>query len=398
MFSVYENSLISHISYPRHHGTVAQKIISPEDFSSAFAEISSWQVYEPTPLHSLKSLAVEMGIQKILLKDESRRFGLGSFKALGGAYAAAKVLQKELSLKLGKEIAMKSITSGQCQSLCSQYTLVAATDGNHGRSLAWGAQSFGANCQIYIHAGVSKGRAQAMEKYGAKVTQLPGDYDESVLAARQSALQNPNWFVISDTSWEGYTEIPRLVMAGYGVMVQEIADVTKDGLHPTHVILQGGVGGLAGAVSAALRQRWGEGSPRVIVVEPGSAACLFESAKRDKPTSVKVEEESIMAGLSCGEPSPLAWSILREETSDFLAIPDTLVAPTMRLLAKPVGSDPTIEAGESGVAGLAALIAICRQDRLREACGISANSRVLVFGTEGATDPELYRKFVSERN
>ena len=270
-----------------------------------------------------------------------------------------------------------------------------ATDGNHGRSLAWGCQRFGAPCRIYIHAEVSEGRAEAMRALGAEVIRIAGDYDDSVDLAKTEAEAN-NWFVVSDTSWPGYSMPPRDVMAGYGVMVQEICEALNDA--PSHVVLQGGVGGLAAGVVAGLRQYWGDASPRVVIVEPELAACLFESAKTGKATNVTIERETLMAGLSCGEPSEMAWEILAEEASDFLTIPEALVAPSVRLLARPLGGDPAIEAGESAVAGLAALIASRQDAALSEKLGLDSTSRVLLIGSEGVTDPAIFEMIMEGRD
>jgi diaminopropionate ammonia-lyase len=304
-----------------------------------------------------------------------------------------RVLGRELSCRLGCDVTARDIRIGRYAGDCAQITLVSATDGNHGRSLAWGCQRFGSPCRIYFHSEVSEGRAQAMSELGAQVIRIEGDYDASVTLARKEADEN-GWFVVSDTSWEGYTEPPRDVMAGYGVMTHEACEALDQA--PTHVFLQGGVGGLAASVAAGLRQYWGAQSPRVIVVEPELAACLFESACRGQPTSVKIVEETIMAGLSCGEPSEMAWEILREETSDFLTIADAIVAPTVRLLARPLATDPVIEAGESAVAGLAALIAARHSAKLSATLGLDNTSRVLLIGSEGVTDPAFFASIMDE--
>lgn len=393
MLDQFSSSSIHRISHRRDVGTAAETVIEPARIKAAVEEIRQWSGYTPTPLHHLKALAGEIGIADILYKDEGPRFGLGSFKALGGAFAAERLLQRQLSERLGRDITLSEIRDGSLADEASAITLVSATDGNHGRSLSWGAQMFGAPCRIYIHRDVSEGRAEAMRKFGATVIRIDGDYDDSVRLAREDA-EAKGWFVVSDTSWEGYSEPPLDVMAGYGVMVAEIFEALDE--PPTHIFLQGGVGGLAAGVAAALRQHWGDKSPRVIVVEPELAACLYESAKAGEMRNVQIEEETVMAGLSCGEPSPLAWAILREEAGDFLTIPDSLVGPSMRLLARPLGDDPAIEAGESAVAGLAAVIAAAGDQALREALSLDAQSRVLLIGSEGITDPEIYAQMMRE--
>ena len=389
----FKDAGLRHTSGHPRAGKAAFNVLSERDFSDAVAEITAWQGYAPTPLVALPALAKELGIGRIDYKDEGPRFGLGSFKALGGAYAAIRVLQRELSRQLGHAIELADIRSGKLADACAEITLVSATDGNHGRSLAWGCQRFGAPCRIYIHAEVSEGRAQAMRDLGAEVVRIAGDYDASVALAREEAEAN-GWFVVSDTSWPGYTAPPRDVMAGYGVMTREICDALAEA--PTHVFLQGGVGGLAASVAAALRQHWGASTPRVVIVEPEWAACLFESARAGVATTVHITDETIMAGLSCGEPSEMAWEILAEEASDFLTIPDAIVAPTVRLLARPMGDDPAIEAGESAVAGLAAVIAARQDAALSATLKLGPESRVLLIGSEGVTDPEIFAGIMAE--
>ncbi|MFY0309826.1 diaminopropionate ammonia-lyase [Leisingera sp. D0M16] len=368
-------------------GEAAYSVLSEQDFANAQAEITAWEGYEETPLVSLAGLASQIGVGRIDYKHEGPRFGLGSFKALGGSYAAMRVLQRELSKQLGQDVSLEEIRKGAHKEACAGITLVSATDGNHGRSLAWGCQRFGAPCRIYIHAEVSEGRAVAMRELGAEVIRIEGDYDDSVLLAKKEAEEN-GWFVVSDTSWEGYTEPPRDVMAGYSVMTREACEAMEQ--PPTHVFLQGGVGGLAASVAAALRQYYGAEAPRVVIVEPELAACLFDSAKAGKATNFAIKEETIMAGLSCGEPSEMAWQVLAEEASDFVTIPDSIVAPAVRLLANGETGDPVVEAGESAVAGLSALIAACQSPEMKETLGLDESSRVLLIGSEGVTDPAIY--------
>ncbi len=388
MFNKFTSAVINHTSNTRIAGTAFNTVISPADFATAQAEITAWDGYAPTPLYDLQALATKLGLGSIHYKDEGPRFGLGSFKALGGAYAGLRVLQREL----GGDVTLADIRAGQHAAAVAGITLASATDGNHGRSLAWGAQRFGAPCQIYIHRDVSEARAQAMRDLGAVVTRIDGDYDVSVDQVRKDAEAN-GWFVVSDTSWEGYTQAPKDVMAGYGVMVHEIIQTLEQA--PTHVFLQGGVGGLAAAVAAMLRQHWGADAPRVVVVEPELAACLFDSAKAGELTNFPIVEETLMAGLSCGEPSGLAWEILREEASDCITIPESIVAPTMQILGRPMGEDALIVAGESAVAGLAAVIAAA-SGALKERLGLTERARVLLIGSEGATDGEIYEQLMAQ--
>jgi diaminopropionate ammonia-lyase len=387
MTNVFETATIRHTLGKPHLHNAAFETLPAEGFSAAIEEISDWKGYKPTPLFTLKDLSLSLSLGGVLYKDEGPRFGLGSFKALGGSYAALKVLQREISKALNDKVSLKDIRNGQYTKEASEVTLVSATDGNHGRSLAWGCKRFGAPCKIYIHAEVSEGRANAMRNLGAEVIRIDGDYDDSVDLARSEAEEN-NWFVVSDTSWPGYFEPPRDVMYGYGVMMREISESLTQ--VPTHVFIQGGCGGFAGSVCASIRQVWGDQAPRIVIVEPHIANCLFESSKANKALFVKINKESIMAGLSCGEASGLAWDIIAEEASDFVTIPENVVAPTVRLLARPEGNDPIIEAGESAVAGLAALICAAKQSDVREQLGLDESSRVLLFGSEGVTDRVIF--------
>ena len=392
MLDEFDGARMGHVAGLRRKGDAAGRVLTAAGFAGAAAEIAGWEGYAPTPLLELDALAGALDLGKVLYKHEGPRFGLGSFKALGGAYAALRVLQRQISAALGRPVAPADIRKRRHAQLASRITLVTATDGNHGRALAWGCRRFGAPCRIYVHAEVSEARAEAMRALGAEVVRIDGNYDDSVALAREEAEAN-GWFAVSDTSWLGYTEAPRDVMAGYGVMVKEVAGVLDR--PPTHAFLQAGVGGMAAAVAAGLRQRWGGESPRIVVVEPELAACLFESARAGGRTDIRIEEETLMAGLSCGEPSGLAWEVLAEEASDFLTVPESFVGPAMRLLARPLGGDPEIEAGESAVAGLAALIAAARNEKLRGALGLDAESRVLLIGSEGATDPDSYAALVA---
>ncbi|UWQ14545.1 diaminopropionate ammonia-lyase [Aliiroseovarius sp. M344] len=392
MTDAFATAHLNHIAVTPASGDAAQRVLSKLDFADSWAEITQWEGYEPTPLVSLSGLAAQIGVARIDYKHEGPRFGLGSFKALGGAYAAMRVLQRELANQLGHAVTLEDIRKGVYAEACHHITLSSATDGNHGRSLAWGCQRVGAPCKIYIHAEVSEGRAQAMRDLGADVVRIDGDYDDSVNLAKSEAADN-GWFVVSDTSWEGYSEPPRDVMAGYGVMTREACEALDQA--PTHVFLQGGVGGLAASVAAFLRQYWGDKAPRVVIVEPDLAACLFESARKGVPTAVQIDEETIMAGLSCGEPSEMAWEILREEASDFVTMPDSIVAPTVRLLANGESGDAKVDAGESAVAGLATLIAAMRDVHMARALGLDKSSRVLLIGSEGVTDPAIFEAIMS---
>lgn len=362
-------------------------LFSAERLKAAQDEIMSWNGYAPTPLRSLDDMAEAAGVGAVLYKDEAPRFGLGSFKALGGAYAVLRHVAAELTVKLEREVTPSEVRSGSLAQEAASITVATATDGNHGRSVAWGAQQAGCGCKIYIHAEVSKGREEAMAAYGADVIRIDGDYDESVRLAASEAETN-GWQVISDTSYDGYMDVPRDVMAGYTVMVREIMEQAE--ALPSHVIIQAGVGGLAAAICAPFWAVMGENRPRLIITESEHAACILQSVRKGEASHVAIDHETIMAGLSCGEISLIAWEILSRGANAVATIGDGMVPPFMRHLAA-----QGIEAGECAVPGLITLMGITNQPDLAAKLGLDEKSRVLVFGCEGATDPDLYRSIIN---
>ncbi|KAA3633941.1 MAG: diaminopropionate ammonia-lyase [Proteobacteria bacterium] len=385
--SCYAQSPIHHFANPRAERCPwpprLDHVLDEALIAQAGHEIRKWPAYSATPIRELDALARTLGIARILYKDESERFGLGSFKALGGAYAVLRLLMNETGL------CADEIRGGGHRERLSRITVVTATDGNHGRSVAWGAQTFGCACRIYIHQGVSTYREDAMRILGADVVRVDGNYDESVRRAAEDSLAN-GWFVVSDTSWHGYTEIPRYVMAGYALMIDEVLDALGDAC-PTHVVVQGGVGGLAASVAARLWMRYGEARPTIVVVEPDRADCLYQTAMNAAPVAIDIVEETLMAGLSCGEVSLLAWAVLETGADHFLTITDDHVAQAMKDLGAACFSDARIVAGESAVAGLCGLIQCAIDETLARVIGLDAESAVLLLGTEGATDPAIYR-------
>lgn len=367
------------------------EILSDAAFAVARDTISAWPGYAPTPLLSLPGLAAEAGVGALLYKDEGGRFGLGSFKALGGAYAVARLLCRELSGRTGAPVGIEDLLSGRVADEAARITVCCATDGNHGRSVAWGAQTFGAKCVIFIHATVSEGRRTAIEAYGAEVRRCAGNYDDSVREAQETAARE-GWFVVSDTSYPGYMEVPKDVMQGYELMAAEAFEQAAE--PPTHIFLQTGVGGMAAAVAAQARRRWRDARPVIVLADPDQSACWVDSYRAGAPTAVEGDLDTLMAGLACGEVSALAWEILVDHADFAMALPDDAAVEMMRRLAEPVAGDPAIAAGESATAGLAALFAAMSDPEAQAALGLSAASRVMVFGTEGDTDPALFRELV----
>jgi diaminopropionate ammonia-lyase len=373
-----------------------QGVLPRDGFDRAWAEITSWTDYAPTPLRSLPGLAARCGVGRLWYKDEGGRFGLGSFKALGGAYGVLRAVERELAAGGRADPARDrrggrgdAAGAGPCDA--AAITVTTATDGNHGRSVAWGARRIGCRAAIVLPGQVSAGREAAIRRWGAEVVRIAGDYDEAVRYAARAAAAN-GWIAVSDTSWEGYQDIPRDVMQGYRVMAQEVLAQLPE--RPTHVLVQGGVGALAAAVCLHFWEHWGPERPRFVVVEPTAAACLWASAQHGRPALAEGSGATLQAGLACREPSPLAWAILDAGAEQFVTIDDAAAVDAMRALAFPGGDDPPIVAGESAVAGVAALLEAARDAETARALGLDRSSRVLVFGTEGDTDPELYRELV----
>jgi len=396
--AIYQTVNINHLAnsqvdpasdYPKE----LERILDAAIFTRAQEEIMQWDGYQPTSLYSLTGLASELGVKSLYYKDEGQRFPPGSFKALGGAYAVKNLLRDQVALQTNDQVSLQDIRQRKYPDQVKNITVATATDGNHGRSVAWGAQRFGCPCKIYVHAQVSEGRCKAMQAYGAEVIRVQGHYDDSVHRVASDAATN-GWFIVSDTSYEGYAELPRQAMAGYSVMLKEILDQLPASNAATHIFVQGGCGGLAAAACAYLWDELGPKRPRFAIVEPVQADCLFQSGKQKQQVDVNIAEESLMAGLSCGEVSTIAWDIIRRGTHDFLSMHDDLVGPTMRLLAKGDTGAAPIVAGESAVPGLAVVIAACKQAELKLTLDLNDNSVIILLGTEGASDPEIYQQLV----
>jgi diaminopropionate ammonia-lyase len=373
------------------YGAAERAVLDEKGFERAWNTVTRWPGYRATPLVALPGLARAAGIGALHYKDEGGRFGLGSFKALGGAYAVYRLLARLIAAKTGAEPTADALLCGGLHDKTKDITVTSATDGNHGRSVAWGARMFGCRSVIYIHATVSEARRAAIASYGAEVVRTPGNYDDSVRICAEDAAKN-GWHVVSDTSYEGYRQIPCDVMQGYAVMAEEILREMRE--PPSHVFLQGGVGGLAAAVVSRFWQVWGARRPRTIVVEPERADCLFQSAKAGTPTKATGDLDTLMAGLACGEVSLAAWDILKKGAAAFMIVPDDAAIEAMRIVASGTDGDPRIVGGESGVGGLAGLLAASVNEKARTDFDLARDSRALVIGSEGDTDAELYRKLV----
>jgi len=354
--------------------------------------------YRMSPLKSLGRLAAMLNLGGIWIKDESVRLSLNSFKVLGGSFA----IYQYLAQKLGGEISVKDILAGEARRKLGDLVFAAATDGNHGRGVAWSATRLGFKSIVYVHKYTSDARIDAIRRNGAEITVVDGTYDDAVRQVNEDAKKN-GWQVISDTSWEGYEDIPKWVMQGYTTMLAEVQEqLAGQGLsRPTHVFVQAGVGALAASVIGFYHQLLAERRPKTVVVEPVEAACLLNSARAGDghPHHFDGELKTIMAGLACGDPSPVAWDVLRNCTDVFSVCPDYVAAKGMRVYGTPLAGDPFIVSGESGAVTLGALMFIMQWDgakALREALGLGPDSQVLLINTEGNTDPDDFRRVVWE--
>jgi diaminopropionate ammonia-lyase len=375
MEKIIQNELWSISSFieNKNYNFDQKKILThlPEKFiDEAVESISKWETYSPTPLISLNKLRQTLNVKQIYYKDEDKRFDLKSFKALGGAFAVNKIKDE------------KSAT-----------TVATATAGNHGRSVAWGAQRLGLNCKIFISEFVSESRAIAMRNLDAEVIRVKGNYDASLKECIKQSEKN-NWEIVQDVSWEGYKEVPKLIMAGYTIMIKEIMDQINDE-KITHVFLQAGVGGMAAAMIAGFA-KFSKKIPRFIIVEPENANCVFKSIENNHPTSVNITNETIMGGMSCGDVSTVAWEILKNSSNNCLTIPDDAISTVVAMLAEAQLSDKKIIAGECAVPGVIALISLFKSKEYLNKLNLNSDSKVLLFGCEGLTDKEMYKKLLDD--
>ena len=346
------------------------KSISKNDIDDAYNSISKWEGYTPTPLIRLNKLSKELSLKNIFYKDEDKRFDLKSFKALGGAYAVEKVTKGD------KDIVVAT-----------------ATAGNHGRSVAWGARRLGLKCKIFISEFVSEARGQAMADLGADVIKVKGNYEKSLIECIKQSTEN-NWQIVQDVAWKEYMLVPKYTMAGYSVMMREIVDqINNEKI--THIILQAGVGGMAGAMIAGIA-RYLDNIPTTIVVEPDSAACVLESIRTGKVEKIDIKRESLMGGMSCGEVSLVPWQILKHSVKHCISLPDDDIGKTMKLLGNSSFSDQKIIAGENSAPGVISLIASCEDQNIKEKLQLDQNSNVLIIGCEGDTDKEMYQKLINQ--
>ena len=371
-----------------HKSKVSIDFINKEEIEKIRNFHRSFSEYKVTPLHSLSELAKELGVSNIWIKDESYRFGLNAFKSLGGSYAIGKYIAKKLNMNIS-ELSFEMLNSKDIKEKLGDLTFVTATDGNHGRGIAWFANQIGQKSVVFMPKGSSEIRLNNIRKEGAEASITDLNYDDAVRLATKYADEN-NGVIIQDTAWDGYEEIPTWIMQGYVTLIDEAIDQinTLDKGIPTHVFLQAGVGFFAGTVQGYLEYAFGNNRPITTIVEPNEAACIFKSAEINdqKPHAVTGFMETIMAGLNCGEPNTIGWNILRDYSDMYISCPDYVSARAMRILANPLNGDPKVVSGESGAVGLGILSLILEEDGLKEIAeklNINKDSKILVISTEG---------------
>ena len=373
------------------NGEEAEKVRS---FHESFPE------YEVTPLHRLDQWSKQLGVRDVWVKDESYRFGLNAFKVLGGSFAIGKFLAEKLNVDISA-LTFEKLRSEEVKEKLGEITFVTATDGNHGRGIAWAANQLGQKSVVYMPQGSSEIRLDNIRKEDSEAFITDLNYDDTVRLASQKAQEN-GWVLLQDTAWDGYEKIPAWIMQGYVTLLDEalnqLAELGDES--PTHVFLQAGVGSFAGSMLGYLVNRFGDKRPITVIVEPDKAACLYKSIQvgDGEPHSVTGALNTIMAGLACGEPSTSSWGILKDYAEAFVSCPDYVAARGMRILASPLGSDPRIISGESGAAvGVGLVSLLTENERLYEmknALKLNQNSKVLIINTEGDTDPAHYQKVV----
>lgn len=357
----------------------------------------SFDEYSITPLHNLEGLANHLGLKNILLKDESYRFGLNAFKVLGGAYAIGRYLADKLDKDIS-EVSFDYLRSAEVKEKIGEITFVTATDGNHGRGVAWAANQLGQKSVVYMPKGSSQIRLDNIRKEGSDASIIDGNYEDAVELSDKMAKEN-GWVVIQDTAWEGYEEIPIWIMQGYGSLIYEaIEQMNGYGVEkPTHVFLQAGVGSFAGSILGYLVDKYGEDRPTTIVVEPDDANCLYLSSLSGKREIVEGDMPTIMAGLACGAPNTISFEVLKDYADGYFSCPDYVAARGMRILAAPLKGDPQVVSGESGAVGTGVIsLLMGRQEYkgLRKELRLDENSVVLLISTEGDTDPQKYKDIV----
>jgi diaminopropionate ammonia-lyase len=391
-----------HLQYVANHLPKTEdpylSLMSKEEVTKARNFHRTFPQYQETPLQDLKKMAEYLGVGRICVKDESYRFGLNSFKVLGGAFSMAKYLAREMNMEIG-DLTYSVLKSEAFRKKLGSAVFISATDGNHGRGVAWTARELGQRCIILMPKGTSQSRVDNIRALGAEVTVEDLNYDDCVRKAASMADQFEHGVIVQDTSWDGYEDIPLWIMQGYAVMADEAAEQYKE--RPTHIFVQAGVGAMAGSAVGYFASLYPDHPPKMIVVEPNKADCMFRGARKGDGSKVIVtgDMDSIMAGLACGEPCEIGWDLFKNHATGFLSADDLMTCRGMRMLAGSFKEDPHVISGESGAATFGAFASIMLEEDLksvREELELGPESKVLCFSTEGDTDPVRWKNIVWE--
>ncbi|MDR1900564.1 MAG: diaminopropionate ammonia-lyase [Treponema sp.] len=383
---------------PKEGGEKSLALMSPEETAKVHRFHSSFPQYKMTPLANLENLAKLLGVKGVFVKDESYRFGLNAFKVLGGSYAIGRYIAGKLNRDIA-DVDYSVLVSGETKRALGDITFYTATDGNHGRGVAWAANKLGQKSVVLMPEGSSPARLQNILNEGASASITNLNYDDAVRLANEKASADPSGVMVQDTAWEGYEEIPSWIMQGYGTMSFEACNQLREaGIErPTHIFVQAGVGSLAGSVQGFFANRYPDNCPVTTIVEASAADCLYRSVKAGRLVPVGGKLDTIMAGLACGEGNTVSWQILKNHSAFFVSAPDHLAARGMRILGAPLRGDPRVISGESGAVGCGLLASVMQDEALadfRSALGLNAESVVLLFSSEGDTDPEKYLDIV----
>lgn len=390
------NECVKIVSYERtDEKEEVLKNFTPEIAKRAMAFHKSFPEYKVTPLVNLRNLAKELGVKCIYVKDESYRFGLNAFKVLGGSYCIGTYIAEMLGVDIS-ELSYDKIVSKEVKARLGEITFVTATDGNHGRGIAWTTNKIGQKSVVYMPRGSAQERLNNIKALGSDAFITDLNYDDAVRLAEARSNEN-GWVMVQDTAWEGYNKIPNWIMQGYMTMALEAVEQLKSE-NPTHIFLQAGVGAMAGAIAGFFTNLYSvEERPVIVIVEPNKADCVYRTAEKGEIRTVKGDMNTIMAGLACGEPCTIGWDVLKNSAEHFISMPDYIAAKGMRILGNPIGDDLKVISGESGAATLGFVAEVMQNesmDFLRKHIGLNEDSKILCFNTEGDTDQSNYRRIV----
>ncbi|MFN0055852.1 MAG: diaminopropionate ammonia-lyase [Planctomycetales bacterium] len=380
--------------FAAEYGHLQRAVMSPAEHAEAVAVISAWPGYASTPLLSVPGLAGQLDLARVDVKDEGQRWSVRSFKALGPPYALARIVATVCSQQAGRTISSVELLQAPPLPSAARVCACAATSGNHGRALAWGAQRLGCRCVIYMPEHTSRPREQAIRDLGAQVVRVSGNFDASVVRAKEDARRE-GWILVGEVAPRDWPDTPRHILHGYSVLGAELLANDVQRPLPTHVFISAGSGKLAAGITGALWLACGPQRPRVVIVQPHRADCVFQSVSHQQRTPASGDLVTLMDGLSVGQISPLAWPLLRSGAAAAITISEQAAVHALRRMAHPIAGDPPVLLGETGIAALAGLIAVAQSPEARNMLQIDSTSRCLAVGCEGVTDPEIFQRLIA---